>query len=71
MHPFVDLKGFFRLPLVLTSSPPGFLSQCMENLLFDQKFWLSSLEEDIAIEVSIREDALNLIYEGVLMQEGR
>ena len=43
----------------------------MENLLFDHKFWLSSLEEEIAIEVSIQEDTLNLIYKGILMQEGR
>lgn len=42
----------------------------MENLLFDQKLWLSSLEEDVAIEVSIQEDTLNLIYNGILMQEG-
>lgn len=42
----------------------------MENLLFDQKLWLSSLEEDVAIEVSIQEDTLNLIYKGILMQEG-
>lgn len=43
----------------------------MENLLLDQKFWLTSLEEDIAIEVSIQEETLNLIYKGILMQEGR
>ncbi|XP_044041092.1 SH3 domain and tetratricopeptide repeat-containing protein 1 isoform X2 [Siniperca chuatsi] len=42
----------------------------MENLLLDQKFWLSSLEENIAIEVTIQEDTLNLIYRGILMQEG-
>lgn len=42
----------------------------MENLLLDQKFWLTSLEEDIAIEVSIQEDTLNLMYKGILMQEG-
>lgn len=42
----------------------------MENFLFDQKLWLSSLEEDVAIEVSIQEDTLNLIYKGILMQEG-
>ena len=56
---------------VIISSPAGFLGQCMENLLFDQKFWLNSLEEDIAIEVSLQEDTLNLIYKGILMQDGR
>lgn len=71
MYPVQNLKGLFHLiTFILTLSPPGFLSQCMENLLFDQKFWLSSLEEDIAIEVSIQDDTLNLIYKGILMQEG-
>lgn len=61
----------FITTFVLTFPPPGFLGQCMENLLLDQKFWLSSLEENIAIEVSIQEDTLNRIYKGILMQEGR
>lgn len=66
------MSGFIHhITFVLTSSPPGFLGQCMENLLLDQKFWLSSLEENIAIEISIQEDTLNLIYKGILMQEGR
>lgn len=43
----------------------------MENLLLDQKFWLSSLGDDIAIDVSIQEETLDLIYKGILMQEGR
>uniref|UniRef100_A0A3Q1H5Y3 SH3 domain-containing protein n=1 Tax=Anabas testudineus TaxID=64144 RepID=A0A3Q1H5Y3_ANATE len=43
---------------------------CMENFLLDQKFWLNTLEEDIAIEVSCQEETLNLIYKGMLMQEG-
>ncbi len=55
---------------VLPFSPPGFLSQCLENLLFDSKFWLSSLEEDVTIKVSIEKETLNLIYKGILMQEG-
>ena len=50
---------------------PGFLGQCMENLLLDEEFWLSSLEEDVAIAVSIQEETLNLIYRGILMQDGR
>lgn len=43
----------------------------MEHLLLDQKFWLTSLEEDVAIEVSIQEDTLNLFYKGILMQDGK
>ena len=29
------------------------------------------MEEDITIKVSVQEDKLNLIYKGILMQEGR
>lgn len=50
---------------------PGFLGQCMENLLLDQDFWLSSLDQEyFAIEISIQEETLNLMYKGILMQEG-
>ncbi|XP_075943245.1 SH3 domain and tetratricopeptide repeat-containing protein 1 [Anarhichas minor] len=67
---FVTFKTFEEIWKFTTYYTIGFLGQCMENLLWDQKFWLSSLEEDIAIEVSIQEDTLNLIYKGILMQEG-
>ncbi|XP_029310927.1 SH3 domain and tetratricopeptide repeat-containing protein 1 [Cottoperca gobio] len=67
---FVTFKTFEEIWKFTTYYTLGFLGRCMENLLFDQKFWLSSLEEDIAIEVSIQEDTLNLIYKGILMQEG-
>lgn len=63
--PLQKMDGFIHI-----SSPPGFLGHCMENLLWDQKFWLSSLEEDIEIKVSVQEDTLHLIYKGILMQEG-
>jgi hypothetical protein len=40
----------------------------MENLLLDQDFWLSSLDQEyFAIEISIQEETLN---KGILMQEG-
>lgn len=43
----------------------------MENLLLDQDFWLSSMDEkNVGIEISIQEDTLNLMYKGILMQEG-
>lgn len=43
----------------------------MENLLLDQDFWLSSLDQEyFAIEISIQEETLNLMYKGILMQEG-
>uniref|UniRef100_A0A665WPQ9 SH3 domain and tetratricopeptide repeats 1 n=1 Tax=Echeneis naucrates TaxID=173247 RepID=A0A665WPQ9_ECHNA len=45
-------------------------TSCMENLLFDPTFWLSSFEDDVSIEVSIPEETLNLTYKRILMQEG-
>uniref|UniRef100_A0A8C4ZCA8 SH3 domain and tetratricopeptide repeats 1 n=1 Tax=Gadus morhua TaxID=8049 RepID=A0A8C4ZCA8_GADMO len=49
----------------------GFLDQCMESLLFDQKFWIQSLDrDDLGIEVSVPEDSLHLMVKGLLMQEG-
>lgn len=48
----------------------GFLGQCMENLFMDQDFWLISLNQDSGIEISIKEEELNLMYKGFLMQEG-
>ncbi|KAI3376687.1 hypothetical protein L3Q82_017118 [Scortum barcoo] len=67
---FVTFKTFEEVWKFTTYYTIGFLGHCMENLLLDQKFWLSSLEENIAIEISIQEDTLNLIYKGILMQEG-
>ncbi|XP_068444146.1 SH3 domain and tetratricopeptide repeat-containing protein 1 [Clinocottus analis] len=67
---FVSFKTFEEIWKFTTYYTMGFLGQCMENLLWDQKFWLSSLEEDVAIEVSVQEDTLNLLYKGILMQEG-
>ncbi|XP_039997285.1 SH3 domain and tetratricopeptide repeat-containing protein 1 isoform X2 [Xiphias gladius] len=66
---FVRFKTFEEIWKFITYYKIGFLGQCMENLLLDQKFWLSSLEE-VAIEVSIQEEKLNHIYKGILMQEG-
>lgn len=51
--------------------PAGLLSQCLQNLLFDPQVCLGSLEEDVAIEVSIQEERVELIYRGLLLQEGQ
>ncbi|KAK5848678.1 hypothetical protein PBY51_006272 [Eleginops maclovinus] len=67
---FVTFKTFEEIWKFTTYYTIGFLGRCMENLLLDQKFWLSSLEEDIRIEVSVQEETLHLIYKGILMQEG-
>ncbi|GAA6230995.1 SH3 domain and tetratricopeptide repeat-containing protein 1-like [Lates japonicus] len=67
---FVRFKTFEEIWKFTTYYTIGFLGECMENLLLDQKFWLSSLGDDIAIDVSIQEETLNLIYKGILLQEG-
>lgn len=44
---------------------------CLGNLLLDQEFWLNGLKQyDTGIEVSVKEEALNQMYKGFLMQEG-
>ncbi|RVE60241.1 hypothetical protein OJAV_G00178970 [Oryzias javanicus] len=66
----VTFKTFQEIWKFTTYYTTGFLGHCLEDLLLDEKVWLSSLEEDVAIEVSIQEEALNLFYKGILMQEG-
>nr|XP_033805976.1 SH3 domain and tetratricopeptide repeat-containing protein 1 isoform X2 [Geotrypetes seraphini] len=52
----------------------GFVNHCMENLLLDQAFWLfppeKQEEEETGINVYINEKSLNMMYKGLLMQEG-
>uniref|UniRef100_A0A8C6VL22 Uncharacterized protein n=1 Tax=Naja naja TaxID=35670 RepID=A0A8C6VL22_NAJNA len=48
----------------------GFLNPCLETLLLDDSFWLSSPEEAAGIEVFLDESALHRIYRGLLIQEG-
>ncbi|XP_029931623.1 SH3 domain and tetratricopeptide repeat-containing protein 1 [Myripristis murdjan] len=67
---FVTFKTFEEIWKFTTYYAMGFLGQCMESLLLDQEFWLSSLEEDAGIEVSFQEETFNLIYKGILMQDG-
>ncbi|XP_028285628.1 SH3 domain and tetratricopeptide repeat-containing protein 1 isoform X2 [Parambassis ranga] len=67
---FVTFKTFEEIWKFASYYTIGFLGHCMENLLLDQTFWLSSLEDDMSIEVSIQEEIMNLFYKGILMQEG-
>ncbi|XP_062240017.1 SH3 domain and tetratricopeptide repeat-containing protein 1 isoform X6 [Platichthys flesus] len=67
---FVRFQTFEEIWKFTTYYTTGFLGQCMENLLLEEEFWLSSLKEEVAIEVSIQEETLNLIYQGILMQDG-
>ncbi|XP_031441025.1 SH3 domain and tetratricopeptide repeat-containing protein 1 isoform X2 [Clupea harengus] len=68
---YVTFKTFEEIWKFSTYYKMGFLGQCMENLLLDQNFWLNSLDQENAgIEISIKEDTMNLMYKGFLMQEG-
>ncbi|XP_068164501.1 SH3 domain and tetratricopeptide repeat-containing protein 1 [Antennarius striatus] len=66
---FVTFKSLEEIWKFTTYHTIGLLGLCLESLLFDQTFWLSSLEEDVAIDVSVQEDTLNAVYKGILMQE--
>ncbi|XP_072232547.1 SH3 domain and tetratricopeptide repeat-containing protein 1 [Leuresthes tenuis] len=66
----VTFKTFEEIWKFTTYYMIGFLGHCMENMLLDPTVWLSFLEEDITVEVSIQEETLNFFYKGILMQEG-
>ncbi|XP_074068465.1 SH3 domain and tetratricopeptide repeat-containing protein 2 isoform X2 [Macrotis lagotis] len=49
----------------------GHVSLCLEQLLFDHNYWLKcKLVEDTKILVTVNEEHLEAIYQGLLMQEG-
>ncbi|XP_060036715.1 SH3 domain and tetratricopeptide repeat-containing protein 2 isoform X2 [Erinaceus europaeus] len=49
----------------------GYVSLCLEHLLFDQKYWLNCrLVEDTEIQVSMDDKKLEKMYLGLLIQEG-
>ncbi|KAF7649446.1 hypothetical protein LDENG_00141200 [Lucifuga dentata] len=66
----VTFKTFEDVFKFTTYYTTGFLSHCVENLLLDQKFWLTGLEDDVSVDVSVQDETLSLIYRSVLMQEG-
>uniref|UniRef100_A0A7M4E525 SH3 domain and tetratricopeptide repeats 1 n=1 Tax=Crocodylus porosus TaxID=8502 RepID=A0A7M4E525_CROPO len=72
----VTFKTFEEIWKFITYYTLGFVNHCMENLLLNQSFWLSSQEknngkqEEARIEVSINEESLNLMYRDLLIQEG-
>nr|XP_012597056.1 SH3 domain and tetratricopeptide repeat-containing protein 2 isoform X2 [Microcebus murinus] len=50
----------------------GYVSTCLEHLLFDHKYWLNCrLVEDTEIQVSVDEKHLETIHMGLLIQEGQ
>lgn len=67
---FVTFKTFEEIWKFSTYYTIGFLGHCLESVLFDPKLWLQSIEEDVSVEISLLEETLNLIYKGLLMQEG-
>ncbi|XP_003477384.2 SH3 domain and tetratricopeptide repeat-containing protein 2 isoform X2 [Cavia porcellus] len=49
----------------------GYVSTCLEHLLFDHKYWLNCrLVEDTEIQVSVDEKHLETMYLSLLIQEG-
>ncbi|XP_010625413.1 SH3 domain and tetratricopeptide repeat-containing protein 2 isoform X2 [Fukomys damarensis] len=49
----------------------GYVSTCLEHLLFDHNYWLNCrLVEDTEIQVSVDDKHLETMYLGLLIQEG-
>ncbi|XP_051563111.1 SH3 domain and tetratricopeptide repeat-containing protein 1 isoform X2 [Myxocyprinus asiaticus] len=67
---FITFKTFEEIWKFSTYHRMGFLGHCMESLLMDQEFWLISLDQDSGIEISLKEETVNMMYKGFLMQEG-
>ncbi|XP_068132702.1 SH3 domain and tetratricopeptide repeat-containing protein 1-like isoform X1 [Hyperolius riggenbachi] len=67
----VTFRTFEEIWKFTTYYSLGFLNHCMENLLLDQTFWLTSLEEeDAGIKVLVNQESLSYIYKGLLIEEG-
>ncbi|XP_062902369.1 SH3 domain and tetratricopeptide repeat-containing protein 1 isoform X4 [Mobula hypostoma] len=66
----ITFKTFEEIWNFSTYYSLGLIGHCMENLLFDQGFWLTSLGEDAMIDVQINEDSLKMMCKGLLSQEG-
>ncbi|XP_054073631.1 SH3 domain and tetratricopeptide repeat-containing protein 2 isoform X2 [Rissa tridactyla] len=65
---FKTLEEAWKFSTYLTL---GYVGRCLEQLLFDQEYWLNcALMEDTEIRVTVDEDRLATIYIGLLLQEG-
>ncbi|NXR13141.1 S3TC2 protein, partial [Semnornis frantzii] len=65
---FKTLEEVWKFSTYLTL---GYVGSCLEQLLFDQEYWLNcTLMEDTEIRVTVDEDRLATIYMGLLLQEG-
>uniref|UniRef100_A0A8B9RTH8 SH3 domain and tetratricopeptide repeats 2 n=1 Tax=Accipiter nisus TaxID=211598 RepID=A0A8B9RTH8_9AVES len=65
---FRTLEEVWKFSTYLTL---GYVGSCLEQLLFDQEYWLNyALMEDTEIRVTVDEDRLATIYMSLLLQEG-
>ncbi|XP_010115928.1 PREDICTED: SH3 domain and tetratricopeptide repeat-containing protein 2, partial [Chlamydotis macqueenii] len=65
---FKTLEEVWKFSTYLTL---GYVGSCLEQLLFDQEYWLNcALMEDTEIRVTVDEDRLATIHMGLLLQEG-
>ncbi|XP_071614986.1 SH3 domain and tetratricopeptide repeat-containing protein 2 isoform X2 [Heliangelus exortis] len=65
---FKTLEEVWKFSTYLTL---GYVGRCLEQLLFDQEYWLNcALMEDVEIRVTVDEEHLAAIYMGLLLQEG-
>ncbi|NXC46968.1 S3TC2 protein, partial [Penelope pileata] len=65
---FKTLEEVWKFSTYLTL---GYVGRCLEQLLFDQEYWLNcALVEDTEIRVTMDENRLATIYLGLLLQEG-
>ncbi|KFZ67975.1 SH3 domain and tetratricopeptide repeat-containing protein 2, partial [Podiceps cristatus] len=65
---FKTLEEVWKFSTYLTL---GYVGSCLEQLLFDQEYWLNcALMEDTETKVTVDEDRLATIYMGLLLQEG-
>ncbi|NWS55464.1 S3TC2 protein, partial [Chunga burmeisteri] len=65
---FKTLEEVWKFSTYLTL---GYVGSCLEQLLFDQEYWLNcALMEDTQIRVTVDEDCLATIYMSLLLQEG-
>ncbi|XP_007248071.3 SH3 domain and tetratricopeptide repeat-containing protein 1 isoform X1 [Astyanax mexicanus] len=68
---YITFKTFEEIWKFTSYHKMGFVGQSLENLLLEQEFWLTTLDQEHSgIEVSFKEETLNLMYKGFLMQEG-
>ncbi|XP_017282488.1 SH3 domain and tetratricopeptide repeat-containing protein 1 [Kryptolebias marmoratus] len=67
---FVTFKTFEEIWKFTTYYKIGIIGHCMEKLLLDPTVWLSSLVEEITVDVFIQEEPFNVFYRSILMQEG-